>query len=80
MREISLFILIIGIIFITIGYTENKLKKVQEQNKEIEYRLVPKSIYDEQIEPTEVLDKFSKMFAESSPGSQDYSNVYNSEY
>ena len=62
MREISLFILIIGIVFITIGYTENKLKKVQEQNKEIEYRLVPKSIYDEQIEPSDVLDKFSKMF------------------
>ena len=72
MREISLFILIIGIVFITIGYTENKLKKVQEQNKEIEYRLVPKSIYDEQIEPSDVLDKFSKMFAESSPGSNDY--------
>jgi len=72
MREISLFILIIGIVFITMGYTENKLKKVQEQNKEIEYRLVPKSIYDEQIEPSDVLDKFSKMFAESSPGSKDY--------
>lgn len=72
MREISLFILIIGIVFITIGYTENKLKKVKEQNKEIEYRLVPKSIYDEQIEPSDVLDKFSKMFSESSPGRNDY--------
>ena len=73
MKEISLFILIIGIIFITVGYMNNKIEEKAEQ-KQIEYRLVPKSIYDEHIEPSDVLDKFSKMFADSDPGKESYAN------
>ena len=72
MREISLFVLIIGIIFITVGYMENKIKNMNGNEKEIEYRFVPKSIYDEQIEPSSVLDTFSKMFSETSPGMENY--------
>ena len=44
----------------------NKIKE-QSENTKIEYRIVPKSIYDEQIEPTNVLDTFSKMFSEADP-------------
>ena len=51
----------------------NKIEKKKE-TKQIEYRLVPKSIYDEQIEPSDVLDKFSKMFADSDPGKESYAN------
>jgi hypothetical protein len=66
MKEISLFIFIIGIIFLTVGYMNNKIKE-QSENTKIEYRIIPKSIYDEQIEPSNVLDTFSKMFSEADP-------------
>jgi hypothetical protein len=33
MREISLFILIIGIIFVTVGYMDNKIKETQKKKK-----------------------------------------------
>ena len=49
MKSLSFFFLMLGVIFITIGYMNNKcLEKTPE--KEIEYRFVPRTIYDEQIE------------------------------
>lgn len=66
MRELSLFIFIIGIIFLTVGYMNNKIE-AQTTKTKIEYRIVPKSIYDEQIEPSNVLDTFSKMFSDADP-------------
>lgn len=74
MREISLFILIIGIIFVTVGYMDNKIKETQNE-KQIEYRLVPMSIYDEQIKPSGVMDKLLPIFAEGDPGKTDYVNL-----
>lgn len=70
MREISLFILIIGIIFITVGYMDNKIKDVQSE-KEIVYKLIPMSIYDEQIKPSNIIDNFSDMFGKGDPSKFD---------
>ncbi len=74
MREISLFILIIGIIFITVGYMDNKIKEVKTE-KEIVYKLIPMSIYEEQIKPSNIIDNFSEMFAKGDPSKSDYSVI-----
>ena len=75
MREISLFIMIIGIIFITVGYMDNKIKEDTQKENKIEYRLVPMSIYDEQIKPSNVSDNFLSLFADDDPSKTNYSNI-----
>ena len=75
MREISLFIMIIGIIFITVGYMDNKIKEETQKENKIEYRLVPMSIYDEQIKPSNISDNFLSLFAEDDPSKTNYSNI-----
>lgn len=45
-KSIALLILLIGIIFITIGYSKNTLQCPLPQ---VEYRLVPKTFYEEQL-------------------------------
>jgi hypothetical protein len=66
MQALSFFFFMLGIIFITVGYVEHKTQK-QTEGKIVEYRFVPRSIYDEQIESTNVLDVQSKMFADIDP-------------
>ena len=66
MQALSFFFLMLGIIFITIGYVEHKAQK-QNDEKKIEYRFVPRSTYDEQIESVNVLDVQSEMFADIDP-------------
>ena len=75
MREISLFIMIIGIIFITVGYMDNKIKEETQKENKIEYRLVPMSIYDEQIKTSNVSDNFLSLFADDDPSKTNYSNI-----
>lgn len=66
MKSLSLFILIIGIVFVTVGYMDNKVKNIKSENK-IEYRFVPRTIYDEQIRPVNLNDTFSSMFSNIDP-------------
>lgn len=66
MQSLSLLILILGIVFITVGYMDNKVKE-NKPEKVIEYRFVPRSIYDEQIKPTDLNDTFSTMFSDIDP-------------
>lgn len=66
MKSLSLFILMIGIIMITVGYMDNKIKEVK-QEKKIEYRFVPRTIYDDQIKPVNLSDTFSSMFSDIDP-------------
>ena len=66
MKSLSLLVLILGIVFITVGYMDNKVKENQSE-KIIEYRFVPRSIYDEQIKPTDLNDTFSTMFSDIDP-------------
>ena len=65
MKELSLFILILGIIFITIGYMENKHLKQTE--KEVEYRIVPSNLYEEQIESKDLVSLYSNLFVNEDP-------------
>ena len=66
MKSLSLLVLVLGIVFITVGYMDNKVAK-HESEKKIEYRFVPRSIYDEQIKPTDLNDTFSSMFSDIYP-------------
>lgn len=66
MKSLSLFVLMVGIIMITVGYMDNKVKEVK-QEKKIEYRFVPRTIYDDQIKPVNLSDTFSTMFADIDP-------------
>lgn len=66
MKSLSLFVLMIGIIMITVGYMDNKVKEVKQERK-IEYRFVPRTIYDDQIKPVNLNDTFSAMFSNIDP-------------
>ena len=66
MKSLSLFVLMLGVIMVTVGYMDKKIKKA-EKEKEIEYRFVPKSIYDQQIQPVNLSDTFSTMFSDIDP-------------
>lgn len=59
-----LLVMFFGIILITINIVkhENKCPK-----KKIEYRYIPKTFEDEQLEPVYVSDIFKTMFSQQSP-------------
>ena len=60
MKLIILFILLIGIILLVSGYLELYFKS-KEIKTEVEYRFLPRSIYDS-IESNDLDDQFSYMF------------------
>lgn len=66
MQSLSFFFFMLGIIFITVAYMNNKTMNINE-SKKIEYRLVPRTIYDEQIENINVSNVMSDMFADVDP-------------
>ena len=57
-RTISLLFLMIGIVLVTIGYTELSFKC----EPTIEYRYIPRKIYEEQLYDQNVEAKFASMF------------------
>tara|TARA_Y100000589_G_scaffold279467_2_gene275455 strand:+ start:373 stop:642 length:270 start_codon:yes stop_codon:yes gene_type:complete len=59
MKSIALLILLVGIIFVVIGYT--KSTNICPPPK-IEYRFVPKTFYEEQLAPDDISGQFKKMF------------------
>ena len=60
MKLIVLFILLIGIILLVSGYLELYFKS-KEITTEIEYRFVPRNVYD-QLEHNDLDEQFSYMF------------------
>lgn len=68
MKSLVFLLLIIGIIFIAVGYIRSNQKCPPRQ---IEYRYLPKTFIDEQNNRTPVLSIFGSMFSKASPW-QDY--------
>ena len=66
MKSLSLFLIMIGIVMVTVGYMNGKIKSIEKAPK-IEYRFVPRTLYDDQIKPTNINETFSKMFADIDP-------------
>jgi hypothetical protein len=62
MKSVILLILIIGIIMLTIGYQKELIKKNANENKVIEYRFIPQSLYEEQFGKTNMQRSFKDMF------------------
>jgi hypothetical protein len=61
MKSIILFLFVVGIILLT---TSNQKKELNNHKTEkiIEYRFIPRSIYDEQMNSTELTQSFTDMF------------------
>ena len=62
-RTLSLALLLMGIVFITIGYTKMSF----ECPEKIQYRYIPRKIYEEQIYDQDVMGQFKNMFTEGEP-------------
>jgi len=60
MKIIVLFILLLGIIFLISGYLELYFKS-KEIKTEVEYRFVPRNVYD-QLQSNNLEEQFSYMF------------------
>jgi hypothetical protein len=60
MKVFTLFFLLLGIIFITVGYLELHSNNTKNE-KQIEYRVVPRAIYD-QIAENNLDNQFNYMF------------------
>ena len=59
MKSIVLFLFMIGVIMIVVGYTKEMSKN---ENVKIEYRYIPRNQYEDQMEPDKVSSIFSSMF------------------
>lgn len=64
MNVLLLLLLLIGFVFVVIGYVKTGKRCPPRR---IEYRYTPRNFVEEQESPTPVTDIFAKMFFESSP-------------
>jgi hypothetical protein len=69
MKSIIILLLFAGMFMIVHGIYEQKLKDAMK-NKQIEYRFVPRSLYEEQLGDPDVSRKFASMFDTSTPWDQ----------
>jgi len=64
MNIFLLLLLLVGFVFVTIGYVKSGKRCPPRR---VEYRYVPRTFVEEQESPTPVTDIFAKMFFESTP-------------
>lgn len=65
-KSIILLIIFIGILFVTIETVKIYVASLKEQPK-VEYRYIPRTFDEEQLEPVYVSEIFSNLFSQSSP-------------
>lgn len=61
MRSIVLFFFVIGIVMLALGYQRQLLEGVEPRTV-VEYRFIPRSIYDQQMEPQNLESTYADMF------------------
>jgi len=61
MRSLVLFLFVIGIIMLTTGYQKRMLKTHEIQTR-VEYRFIPRNIYEEQLGEPEISSSYADMF------------------
>ena len=61
MKSLILFLFVVGIILITTTQQKKALEHIKTE-KIIEYRFIPRSIYDEQLDSTQLTQSFENMF------------------
>jgi len=61
MKSIILFFFVIGIIMLAVGYQRKLLTETRTKTI-VEYRFIPRSLYDEQVSPVNLEQSFTDMF------------------
>jgi hypothetical protein len=61
MQSLVLVLLVIGLIMMALGY-QKKLIQNMETKTVVEYRFIPRSIYEDQFGPVKLEDSFQDMF------------------
>jgi hypothetical protein len=61
MKSIVMFFFVIGIIMFSIGYQRKILTNTKTRTI-VEYRYIPRSIYEEQMSPINLQSTFNDMF------------------
>ena len=61
MKSLVLLLMVIGIMMITTGYHQ-KMQSNYKKEKVIEYRYIPRSLFEEQVQPVNLQQSFSDMF------------------
>jgi hypothetical protein len=61
MKSFVLLLFVVGIVMTAIGYQKNMMREY-EIEKHIEYRFIPRSIYDEQLGQAKLTPSFEDMF------------------
>ena len=62
MKSISFLLLTIGIVLITVGYMNKINQKKELLENRVEYRFIPQSIYEEQLQNKNLISLNSNMF------------------
>jgi hypothetical protein len=66
MKALSLVFFTLAIVFLIVGYMELKIREKQNQ-KIIEYRFIPRSLIEDQINPVNLETSFIDMFKKQNP-------------
>lgn len=66
MKPITLIFITISMVCIIIGYMELKIL-IKQKQKVIEYRFIPRSLLDDQINPVNLEKSFYDMFTKNNP-------------
>ena len=66
MKSLVILVLFVGMFLIVQGVFDGKLKAAQE-NKQIEYKFIPRTYYEEQLDSMQLQTKMSRMFDQVSP-------------
>lgn len=61
MKSLVLVLLVIGLIMMALGYQKNLIKNTETKTV-IEYRFIPRSIYEDQFGPVKLESSFQDMF------------------
>jgi hypothetical protein len=63
MRSIALLFLIIGIVLVSLGYQKELIAANKHAKTIIEYRFIPRNLYDEQFNSQDMLEStYADMF------------------
>ena len=61
MKSLVMFFFVVGIVMVTLGYQRKILNNTKTKTV-VEYRYIPRSIYEEQMSPINLQDSFVDMF------------------
>lgn len=62
MKSVILFLLFLGLFLIVHNIYEGKLQE-ERKKKKIEYKFIPRSIYEDQFDDSNISTRFGNMFA-----------------